>query len=73
MEAKTHLHTLELEWKRTHTCTHMNKNGSEHTLAHTRTRMEANTNLHTHEQEWKRTHTSTHILKYEREQTHAHT
>ena len=59
MEANTHLLTIEQEWKRTHTCTHMNKNGSEHTLtyAHTRTRMEANTLLHTHEQEWKQTYT----------------
>ena len=31
--------------KRTHTCTHMNKNGSEHTLPHTRTIMEANTHM----------------------------
>ena len=51
MEANTHLHTIEQEWKRTYTCTHMKKNTSEHTLAHTRTRMEANTHLHTHEQE----------------------
>ena len=60
MEANTHLHTIEQEWKRTQSCTYMKKNGSEHTHAHTRTRMEANTHLHTIEQEWKQTHTCTH-------------
>ena len=69
MEANTHMHTHEQEWKRTHTCTLMNKNGSEHTLA----RMEANTHMYTHEQEWKQTHTCTHMNKNGTEHTFAHT
>ena len=43
MEANTHGHKFEQEWKQTHTGTSMNKNGSEHTLA----RMEVNTHIHT--------------------------
>ena len=45
----------------------MNKNGSEHTLAHTRPRMEANT----HSQEWKPTHTCTYMNKNGSEYTRA--
>ena len=71
MEANTHLHTLELEWKRTQTCTHMNKNGSEHTLAHTFTSMKENKHMHTHEQESKQTHTCTHMNKKGNEHTRA--
>ena len=43
----------------------MNKNGNEHTLAHTRTRLETNTHL----QEWKQTHTCTHMNKNGSEHT----
>ena len=69
IEVNTHLLTIEQEWKRTHTCTHLNKNGSEQALAHTRTRMEVNTLAHTRT----RIEVNTHLHSHAQEaNTHLH-
>ena len=47
----------------------MNKNGSEHTLAHTFTSMKENKHMHTNELDWKQTHTCTHMNKKGSEHT----
>ena len=48
MEANTHMHTLEQEWKKNTHLKTLEQNGFEHT------------HLQTLEQEWKQTHTCTH-------------